>query len=241
MDPEQILTALAEVYATCLSYRDSGRVVTKFFLQHRRPRTSVKPFTTAFIRPDRFRFEYKHRYEVEDEWDRHIVWANGGEVRTWWDVSPGVERPESLSLALAGAGGVSGGSAHTIPTLLMPDRVGGRRLTELVDVVSLGDEALGGVTCYRLSGRFVPYPRDPAAEERRRLEAIRITGREPERAEQGPLNVWIDRGTSLVRRIEYQTRFETFRTEQLMEYEPAVGVVITDEELRFDPPEREAA
>jgi hypothetical protein len=238
MNPEQILAALAEMYATCLSYRDSGRVVTKVFPESQRPYTSVKPFTTAFIRPDRFRFEYKSR-RGEDEWDRHIIWACGAEVRTWWDVRPGIERRESLNAALPG--GVSGGSAHTIPSLLMPQQVGGRRLTEMVDLVSIGDEPLGGVTCYRLSGRFVPYPRDPAAEERQRLEAIRVTGRQPERAERGPFTVWIDRGTLLVRRIEHQMRFETFRTEDVMEYEPAVAVMIVDEELRFDPPERDTA
>jgi outer membrane lipoprotein-sorting protein len=234
MDPQQILAALAEMYATCLSYRDSGRVVTKFFHQNPRPRTVSKPFTTASIRPDRFRFEYKSR-RGEDEWDRHITWAGGAEVRTWWDVRPGIERPQSLSMALPS--GVSGGSAHTIPAMLLPQQVGGRRLTDLVDVTSLGDEALDGVTCYRLSGRFVPYPTDPAAEERRRAEAIRLTGRHPERAENGPITLWIDRGTLLVRRIEHQTQFETFRTEQVTEYEPAVGVTIADEELRFDPPE----
>jgi hypothetical protein len=239
MNPEQILAALAEMYATCLSYRDSGRVVTKFFPQNRRPHTSVKPFTTAFIRPDRFRFEYKSR-RGEDEWDRYIIWATGGEARTWWDVQPGIERHESLGAALVGPGGVSGGSANTIPALLVPQQFRGRRLTELVDLVSLGDEALDGVACYRLSGRFVPFPSDPASEERRRLEAIRLTGREPEQADQGPFTVWIDRGTLLVRRLEHHTRFQTFRTENVTEYEPAVGIVIADEELRFDPPEREA-
>jgi len=236
MDPEQILAALAEVYATCMSYRDSGRVVTRFFHQNWRPRTDVKPFTTAFIRPDRFRFEYKSR-RGEDEWDRYIISAEAGEVRTWWDVRPGIEQPASLSMV--GASGVSGGSSHTIPAMLMPQQIGGRRLTDLVAVASLGDEPLDGVTCYRLSGRFVPYPSDAATEERRRAEAIRVTGRPPERAEHDPLTLWIDRGTLLVRRIEQQVRFETFRTEQVTEYSPAIGVTILDDELRFDPPKQE--
>jgi hypothetical protein len=83
MNPEQILEAMAEVYATCSTYRDAGRVTTRFYSADRhRPRTSVRPFTTAFRRPDRFRFEYRERYQIEDEWDRYIVWADGSAVRT---------------------------------------------------------------------------------------------------------------------------------------------------------------
>jgi hypothetical protein len=242
MNPEQILAALAEVYAECRSYRDAGRVFTRFLpAGDRRPHSSVRPFATAFVRPGQFRFEYRHRYREEDEWDRYIVWAHGAEVRAWWDVRPGVEEAKSLGMALAGATGVSGGSAHTVPALLMPDRVGGRRLTDLVDVTSLGDETLDGVTCYRLSGQLGPYPADPAEEERRREEVVRLTGRPPERAERSPLILWIDRGTLLVRRIEEQTRFETFRTEGVTTYEAAVGAAITDDELRFAPPEQGAA
>src|SRR5437660_3207129 len=115
MNPEQILAALAEVYAECGSYRDCGQVVTRFVhLDDNPPRTVMQPFSTAFVRPHRFRFEYR------DEYGRYIVWANGEAVQTWWDVSPGVEQQESLEMALAGATGVSGGSAHTIPALLMP-------------------------------------------------------------------------------------------------------------------------
>src|SRR5262249_47398083 len=123
MNPEQILAALAEVYAECRSYRDAGRVVTRFLpAGDRRPHSSVRQFATAFVRPGRFRFEYRQRYREEDAWDRYIVWAHGAEVRTWWDVRPGVEEAKSLGMALAGATGVSGGSAHTVPALLLPDR-----------------------------------------------------------------------------------------------------------------------
>jgi hypothetical protein len=161
MAPEQILAAMAEVYATCASYRDAGRVVTRFVTTDR-PRTSIKPFTTAFVRPDRFRFEYRDRFgDGEGEWDRYIVWAGGGVVRSWWSIQPDAEEPESLALALAAATGVSGGSAHTVPALLLPDVVGGRRLTALGGLVSLGDADLGEVACYRLRGSFAPNPVDP--------------------------------------------------------------------------------
>jgi hypothetical protein len=222
MDPKQLLEAVAEVYANCSTYRDSGQVTTQF-LSSERTRTSIRPFTTAFRRPDRFRFEYMDRYHVGDEWKRYIVWADGPTVRAWWDVLPGREEPESLGLALAAATGVSGGSAHTMPALLMPDRVGGRRLIELRELRSLGDEPLGEVTCFRLSGRF----------------PVHRTGQK-KHAERSPLTIWINRDTMLVRRIEHTNQFETFRAETLTEYTPVVGALLSEDELRFGAPEAAA-
>jgi hypothetical protein len=238
MNPEEILAAMAEMYATCTSYRDAGRVTTRFIDRDGRSRTSIKPFTTAFVRPDRFRFEYRDRIgEADGEWDRYLIWAEGGWVRAWWDVRPGVEEPESLDLALAGATGVSGGSAHAVPSLLLRGAVTGSRLPRLVGVVSLGDTDLDGVACYRLRGILGLPPVDPAQQEREHEELFRATGVRLERVERDPVTVWIDRGTLLVRRIQEETRFETFRTENRTDYEPEIGVAITDRELRFDPPE----
>lgn len=232
MCPDQVLAALAEVYATCAVYQDSGAVIT------RSKHLTIRPFRTAFVRPDRFRFEYQDRFGETDPWHRHVVWANGNDVRVWWDIRPQVERPESLRLALAGATGVSGGAAHTIPSLLMSDLFGPNPLTCLADVSSLPDEMLEGVTCYRLVGRVV-YPQlDPAEEERRRAEAQRLYGLTPTSSERAPLTMWVDRGTFLIRRIAESIRLGTHSWETVTTYEPRVGVQVSDDDLRFDPPDR---
>lgn len=239
MNPDQLLAALAEVYATCATYKDSGEVVTRFRHSNGRPRTDAKPFATAFVRPDRFRFEYRHRYNERDDWDRCIVWAAGSDVRVWWDVRPGVERPESLVMALAGATGVSGGSAHTVPSLLMPDARLGSRVTQLADLTAMPDETLDGVACYRLVGRVVLPPLEPGEAERRDEEVRQLTGRRMPRAEHGPRTLWVDRGTLLIRRIDEAVNFETFSTETVTTYAPKVGVAISEDDLRFDPPEHQ--
>jgi hypothetical protein len=236
MYPEQILVAVAEAYAEGSTYRDAGQVTTMFHYPDGRARTTVRPFTTAFARPDRFRFEYRHRFDDAGAWNRYIVWANGSELRTWWDVRPGAERPASLELALAAAAGVAGGSAHTVPALLMPGGLGGQRLTELAELASLGDEPLGESTCYRLSGRFPSELVGPAERERRYQELLAKAGR-MERSERSPTTVWIDRGTLLIRRVEWATQFETFRTETVTDYNPGIGVLLSDDELRFGAPE----
>ena len=114
LDARQILERTAKVYAECKTYRDSG-VVKTLFIQEGRNRTVSKPFTTAFVRPDRFRYEFKNR-RGEYEFDRYLVWRKGQDVRTWWDVRPGVEEKADLDGALSAARGVSGASSYTRPS-----------------------------------------------------------------------------------------------------------------------------
>lgn len=156
---QRILDKMADTYATCKTYRDSGVVTNDFgprpgslatYPRH----VDVKPFRTAFVRPDRFRFEYDDTTPEKP----YIIWAKAGDVRTWWYVRPGVQTPPSLGDAIAGATGVSSGSAHITPTLLLPDRIGGRRLTALTDLKRLPDEALDKTACYKLEGKFVNRP-----------------------------------------------------------------------------------
>lgn len=239
MTPEQILASLEKVYAECPTYRDTGQVVTRFtYFDHKKPpRRVVKPFETAFVRPDLFRFEFRDRLWEGGEWSRYIISAQASHARTWWDVDP-IMRLGSLDMALSAATGVSSGSAHTVPSLLMREPFGPTWLTRLREVTSLGDEVLDGATCSRLSTVFVPYPMDPAEEEMVQKEHKRVTGRPMERPTEAPQILWIDRETHLIRRIDYQTRWKAFQTDTTTTYEPAMGVPITDHDLRFDPPLR---
>lgn len=237
MDPHRILEAVAEAYASCSTYRDSGQVTTRYLHPEGQPsRTSTRPFSTAFRRPDRFRFEFRSRHCIEGEWKRYIIWADGPAVQTWWDVNPGRKQPPSLARALGAAAGVSGLSAHTVPALLMPDRVRRSWLTALVDLASIEDALLGDVACYRLSGRIRPRSVAPAELEGRSKDLLASPGR-MEPAEHSPVTVWIDGNGLLVRRIEYARQYQTYRTEHVTEYTPAVGVDLSDEDLSFGAPE----
>jgi len=203
---QQVLERMAKAYANCKSYRDSG-VVKTVFIEANGQRTVEKPFTTAFVRPDRFRFEYKERSPDGRE-SRYLVWRQGKDVQTWWDVTPGIKKADSLGLALAGATGVSGSSAHTVPSLLLPQEVGGRRLTDMTEVKRIEDAKLGEADCFRLQGMYAS----------------------------NPMTLWIDKKTYLVRRVDTQNKFDNFRTEGTTTYDPVVDGEITDKMLEFDPP-----
>ena len=213
LEAQDILDRMAKVYADCESYHDSG-VVTTVFVSATGNRTVEKQFTTAFVRPDRFRFEYTEKkwagQALGDIFFRYLVWRNGEAVQTWWDVKPGVEKPPSLGLALAGATGVSGGSAHTVPSLLLPKEVEGWRLTNITQVKRVEDAKLDKVDCFRIEGNG-------------------------HRADNS-MTLWIDQKTFLVRRIDEQNKFDDFRTVDTTIYDPVTDEEIPDKKLEFDPP-----
>jgi RNA polymerase sigma factor (sigma-70 family) len=200
----QIVDRMAKTYSDCLSYRDSG-IVKTLFIENGGNRTVEKPFTTAFVRPDRFRFEYKET--VGDQQMRFIIWFKGKEVQTWWDVKPGIDKPKSLNLALGGAAGVSSNSSLNIPQLLLPDKMGWRRLA-LTEPKRAKDGKLDKVECFRVEGKYGG----------------------------NPITLWIDKQTYLVRRIDERAKFDNFLTEQTTTYDPTIDKKVTDKMLEFDPP-----
>ena len=205
---QQILDKMATTYATCKSYRDSG-VVTNDFGPHSAgdnfPRhVDVKPFRTAFVRPDQFRFEYDNPNPEKP----YIIWAKGGEVRRCWYIKPAVENLPSLELGIAGATGVSGGSAHTIPALLLPDQVGGAKISAMIDLTRLPDESVDGTPCFNLQGKY----------------GFGNT----------PMTVWLEKATFLVRRIAEGTRLAKNTTD----YRPEVNKDIPANELELNAPSK---
>jgi thiol-disulfide isomerase/thioredoxin len=205
LSAQAILDAMGQAYAACSSYRDTGTVETTF-MDSDGTRVETKTFSTVFVRPDLFRFEYRAGSGAFAT--RFIVWRSADDVRTWWTLQ-GEQTGKPLSRALAGATGVSSGSAHTVPVLLMPVEVTGASLTTILrDLKRLEDADVGGVPCYGVRGTFGP----------------------------SRTAVWIDRRTHLLREINTETKFPDFRTVQVTSYEPFSDVEIDEEALAYAAP-----
>ena len=204
----QILTRVAATYASCRSYSDTGVVTDRYpgALGH----TTEKPFRTAFVRPDRFRFQFTESKGILGGDSVDIVWRRGDDVRTWWDVKPGILRAKSLGDALSTATGVSGGSAHAIPALLAPHEVGGRRPTDVSQPRFLDEARIGASACFRIAGMYGD----------------------------APTTVWVDKGRLLILRIDRRTEIPTGTVEETIAYEPALDGEVTEAMLAFDPPVR---
>lgn len=159
MTAREILDGMGQTYASCTSYQDSGMAVTRFLAEN--PWTSKTPFSSAFVRPHQFRLEFERTTLPErsrsegkgGDAERYIIHRESSETHVWWDAKPGIEKRESLKMALAEAQGVSAGIALRIPALLMPDEITcAWRLTELREPKRLPDAVLGKNKCFVVSG-----------------------------------------------------------------------------------------
>lgn len=175
----ELVARVRAIYAGCAAYQDSG-VVTTVFLRDRPKQVSstvTKPFRTAFVRPDRFRFEFAQ--EGVRRWNEQqrltVVWNELG-VRSNWTVKPGVETHASIGAPLVAANGVSGGSARNVVGLLLPG-------------VETGDPLANAEHGELLRA---------ASEDGRECHVLRYS---PDVA-QPPRTVWIDAREFLIRRVD---------------------------------------
>jgi outer membrane lipoprotein-sorting protein len=173
---EQIVRKMAEQYTSAKSYFDVGVVQTVSAADERLIETNVS-FKTYFERPNKMRFEWEEGGQLKS-W--HIVWSDGKDVFTYWD-SGGLKREESLSLALAGATGISRGAAHTVPVLLLQDV--GFKLTEMSNTSLVREEQLEGEDCFVVKG-FHPFG--------------------------FPIDLWISKNDFLLRKEREQNEDKTF-------------------------------
>ncbi len=209
---KNILDKMAKVYAECKTYKDHGVVKTVFIDDE--TRIVEKPFETCFVRPFDFRFEYSEKGLRPP---CYIVWNNKTETKKWFYADKNkIKKEVSLSMAIAGATGVSGGSAHTIPNLLI-DEIRGYGLKTLKKTKLLEEKRFDNSECYRIQGYCGPV----------RLKNG-VTSK--------PLVVWIDKKTFLVRRIDEATEFPRFKTTTMTTYYPTINQPIAKEKLAFNPP-----
>ena len=143
---ETIINRMREAYANCTNYQDTGVRSVTYTQNSINTSTDQLSFSTAFVRSERFRFEHKDLLIPSQP--SYIIWRNGEDVLSWWDIVPGIQTQDSLSMAIAGATGVSQGLAVTIPSLLIPDQVGLYYI--IPDAQRLQDAVVDGVNCYRI-------------------------------------------------------------------------------------------
>lgn len=226
---QQIVDRSIAVYANCNSYVDEGEVRT-IFLEANGPRTVSKPFTTAFVRPSDFRFEYKAR-RGEEEWSSYIIWKDAESLRTWWSIKPGIETPPSLAHALGAAAGVSNLASVTVPTLLMPETRIGNEIKSLSALKLLGEEEINGRPAYQIQGAVTRNPSH--------IDLVDVRS--------SPVTFWLDKESLLIVKIFRTTTFPdspargkmpartSFETETTTTYRPQINAG-AEGKLAFNPP-----
>ena len=197
---KEVLDRMVSIYASCKSYMDKGRVKEDSFKSNR---VVVKPFTTAFVRPSRFRFEFTEDSDLRSQ--RYVVWRDGASIRSWWSIKPQTRYHETLGHAVRGATGVSGSSAIVVPSMLFQDIGDYRRIQSLTDLSLVSEEKVSGKAAYRIQGK----------DWMNRW-----------------ITLWIDKKTFLLVKL-FEKRSEKVEVELTIHYEPQINVDVPPEKLAF--------
>lgn len=200
---QEVLDRMVSVYASCKSYMDKGQVKEVFFSGSGN-RVVRKPFTTAFVRPSRFRFEFT---EDSDRMTQTlVVWRDGVSIRSWWSIKPETRYYETLGEALAGATGVSSQSAVVVPSMLFQNLGDTRRVQLLTELSLVSEEKVSGRATYRIQGKDWLNTR---------------------------ATIWIDKKTFLLVKLFEKKRSGSIDVELTINYEPQINVEVPSGELAF--------
>lgn len=207
LNAEDIISRMKKVYANAQTYQDKGlvKVVIRF---PERDHTVKKPFTTAFIRPSRFRFEYRE-IEPSLKTSKYIAYQNGQEIKAHWDLDDGISQIKTLGEALAAAAGISGGSARTVPTMLLPYESHFRNaILFFSSPKRTADDVIDGIECYQIEA-----PNDYR-----------------------DLTLWIDKDEFLLRKMYVEKDLKDSQAETTTTYKPILNDVVTEKMLEFGSP-----
>jgi hypothetical protein len=222
LPPETIMLKMARVYRNCRSYRDRGEVTTIQLIEGGRA-GSERPFATAFVRPDHFRFQFTDT-GLGERSSNYVVWTEGEEVHSWWDAKPGVRNAGTLRDGLAVAAAVSGGSSVRIPSLLLPHEVGDGG-PMIVAAERMPDTTDRDVPCIRIKGKT------------QRTPYTLTQGTQTLTVQDESITLWIDRATLLLRKVEDRKTFSTYTSESVTTYSPEIDIEIPPDQLTFKPPQ----
>jgi hypothetical protein len=138
MNAKEIMSRMNDAYLSCASYRDTGEV-------HVRGVPSGT-FETEFVRSmNQFSFEFNG-----DDDFRCLVRADHGklsEFRLPAAFPTKLRMPDGFGAAIATIAGITLGSAHVVPRLLMAGDLGGRSVGAVSQPAIVREETFAGETC----------------------------------------------------------------------------------------------
>ena len=219
--PETILLRMARAYRTIRSYRDSGEVSTTLLTDGGRAGND-RPFKTAFMRPDRFRFQFTDP-GLGERSSAYIVWTDGDRGALLVGRTTGC--PQSRNVA-----GRARGGCGALRRLLDPHPrpAAARTIGQGPSIIAaerIQDGSDRGVTCFRIRGKSqkTPYTLTMGAQT--------LT------VQDESITLWIDRATLLLRKVEDKKTLATYNSESITTYTPEIDIEVPPEQLTFNPPQ----
>ena len=211
LTPAEILARVSSVYASCRSYSDEGETSTTIAVRGTTPgspRPLTESFSTAFVRPDAFRFEFR---AGSPRLDLRFIARKAGPLETAYFPNRITQErtAQEIGESLLNMFMLSHGAAARVPALLMPDLFHGKGL-----FASLTDLKLG---------------REEKIDRHRafKIEAL---------LESDPFNLWIDANQFLILQVEQVDRLGQFNQRTTTRYRPIVNAEIAVDKLALNAP-----
>jgi hypothetical protein len=199
----EILQRVAETLANCSTYIDHGVQHTKWIKPERESEQIA--FSTAFIRPHHFRFEYAAKWKSGPS--NRIVYMEDKTIQSKWNrQSPKIKQEKSLTDALAGTGWLG----VTIPRLLLPTKMESWSLLQMEKIERMTDKPFDGKSHYRIKGY---HPMGEADE---------------------PILLWIEKSTYLIRKIERVTKSNNCLARETTIINAHININLTADKLDFE-------
>lgn len=151
MDAQKLIANVVAAYESFESYSDLGSCTPDLSeLPAERPFS----FQTHFVRPNKFRFHWTmtdpQSGKAKSPRD-FVLWTNGTTFQNKFFEE--TENSQSLSMLVAGATGISGGSVHQILNILLPRTLGlSWGWQDMREIDMLEDELVNGADCFHLTG-----------------------------------------------------------------------------------------
>jgi VWFA-related protein len=208
--PAEILARVSSVYASCRSYSDEGETstITGPIPARTGPRPMLEHFSTAFVRPDAFRFEFLMGPPLMNPTRSLIAWK-AGPVEKSFSFNRFDSNQDALSEMLMRMTAPSHSAALTVPALLMPGLFHGKGLFASLTDLKLGrEEKIGGRRAWRIEAKL----------------------------DFDPFNLWIDANDFTILQVEQVNRFGTSEQYTSTRYRPVLNGAIAQDKLAFNAP-----
>jgi outer membrane lipoprotein-sorting protein len=150
LSPGEILKRAQEKYASLTSYSDEGKSIATL-----NGTTITHTFTIRLARPNLYRIEWEQNSDSSSSTTKtkpEAVWSAG--EGDFLEMGSGAQKQTSQEMALAGATGISGGAAATIPGTFFKMNWGNQLGGPAISEKRQSDEKVGDVDCYVLNSEL---------------------------------------------------------------------------------------
>ncbi len=145
---DEVLKKVAEKYKTIETYKAEGTVFTHADADGRKMVLKTS-FTMLLKKPNLYLISWSQTGLIPQS---GAVWSDGTQPYLYIGVTNTYAKMDSDEMALAGATGISGGTAHTVPSLFLPVFTQPAELSRLKDPQIEKSELVEGDDCYVIGG-----------------------------------------------------------------------------------------